>query len=268
MKKLIIAAFAAMFLLACTPSARHLTVMHANDTHSHLDATRDGQWGVIERAAFIDSVRSADGKSNVLLLHAGDFNQGSPYYTVFDGQLEVNLVNAMGYDCVALGNHEFDNGIEHLSNRLAQLDCPVVCANYDFSSLEIGKYIKPFAVLERGGYRVGIIGLLTDITKMVMRETADRIPRVDGSDAEIANSWASYLRDEENCDIVILLTHIGFNEDKAVAQDLKGVDVIVGGHSHTCLKEAEYVPDAGGHPVPIVTDWCWGKTMGVLKISD
>ena len=254
-------------LVACSPKAHHLVIIHANDTHSHLDAMRSGEGGVIERAAFIDSVRNAEGGKNVLLLHAGDFNQGSPYYTILGGELETDLVNALGYDCVALGNHEFDNGIEHLSARVARLKCKVICANYDFSPFELGKYVTPYAVFERGGYKIGVIGLLCDIKKVVSSQTADRIPRVEGTDAEIVNKWAAYLRETEHCDLVIALTHIGYQEDMALVPSLHGVNAIVGGHSHTHIAEPAYVKDADGKVVPVVTDWCWGRTMGLLKID-
>ena len=255
-------------LASCVSQARHLVIIHTNDTHSHLDATRDGKWGVIERAAFIDSVRRAEGRRNVLLLHAGDFNQGSPYYTVLKGSLEVDLVNALEYDCIALGNHEFDNGIEDLTARAAKIKSDILCANYDFSSFELGRYVKPYTIIRRGGYKIGIIGLLTNIKRVVSVETADRIPMVGGSNAEVVNKWSSYLKNTEHCDLVLCLTHIGFNEDKELASQIHDVDAIIGGHSHTHISEPAYVTNADGKAIPIVSDWEWGKTMGLLKIDD
>ena len=106
---------------AIAASAQNLTILHMNDTHSHIDPERSGKYagqgGVIEQAAFIDSVRVADGKKNVLLLHAGDFGQGTSYFTELSGDLEVNVINAMKYDAVTLGNHEFDNGIDELDRK-------------------------------------------------------------------------------------------------------------------------------------------------------
>ena len=140
-------------LMVCTATfAQGLTILHLNDTHSHLDPLPTGEAGVLERTAFIDSVRNADGEDNVLLLHAGDFGQGSSYFTLLAGDLEISLINAMKYDCVALGNHEFDNGLEELGRRMSMLkDTKVVCANYDFSSFEAGKYVKPYTILEKAG---------------------------------------------------------------------------------------------------------------------
>lgn len=253
--------------------AQNLTIVHFNDTHSHLDPLRsgdlEGHAGVIERAATIDSIRVADGAKNVLLLHGGDFSQGTSYFTVLKGDLEVELMNAMGYDCVTLGNHEFDNGIEELTRRVKNLNCPVVCANYDFSSFEAGQYIKPYAILERGGMKIGIIGLLTDITRVVARATADRLPKFDT--VEVCNKWADYLKNEAGCDLVIALTHIGYAGESGVNDTqlvplTRYVDLVVGGHSHTVLSKPSYKDNLDGKPIPIVQDGSWGITTGVLHV--
>lgn len=254
-------ALAAVALAACSAPGSKLVILHANDTHSHFDPLRDGTGGIIERAAFVDSVRARRGVNNVLLLHAGDFSQGTSYFTVLNGDLEIKALNAMGYDCVTLGNHEFDNGLEDLGRRLASVQCPVVCANYDFTPFEAGKYITPYAIVEKAGLKIGIIGLLCDVSTCVSRETADRMPNL-GDNAEIANKWAKYLKEEALCDKVILLTHIGYEVDVPLAAQLHNVDLIVGGHSHTFLEDLTPCRDADGKPLPVVTDGCWGLEMG------
>lgn len=272
MRKLIAAVVTAMLVAGSGASAQKLTIMHFNDTHSHLEPERAGKsagrGGVIERAALVDSVRNAVGRRNFLLLHAGDFNQGTSYYTTLGGMLEVELVNALGYDVVTLGNHEFDDGIEHLGRRLAGLKCPVVCSNYDFSQFELGKYVKPYVVLKRGGMRIGIFGMLTDITKVVERTIADRLPKFD--DVETANRWASYLKNEKKCDIVIALTHLGLENEDFMDQDLvratRNIDLVVGGHSHTFIKDIVYENNIDGKPVPIVQNGCWGLDTAELAI--
>ena len=273
MRKLITAVVTAMLVACSGASAQKLTIMHFNDTHSHLEPERAGKsagrGGVIERAALVDSVRNAVGRRNFLLLHAGDFNQGTSYYTTLGGMLEVGLVNALGYDVVTLGNHEFDDGIEHLGRRLAGLKCPVVCSNYDFSQFELGKYVKPYVVLKRGGMRIGIFGMLTDITKVVERTIADRLPKLD--DVETANRWASYLKNEKKCDIVIALTHLGIENEDFMDQDLvratRNIDLVVGGHSHTFIKDIVYENNIDGKPVPIVQNGCWGLDTAELSIE-
>ena len=273
MRKLIAAVVTAILVACSGASAQKLTIMHFNDTHSHLEPERAGKsagrGGVIERAALVDSVRNAVGRRNFLLLHAGDFNQGTSYYTTLGGMLEVGLVNALGYDVITLGNHEFDDGIEHLGRRLAGLKCPVVCSNYDFSQFELGKYVKPYVVLKRGGMRIGIFGMLTDITKVVERTIADRLPKFD--DMETANRWASYLKNEKKCDIVIALTHLGMENEDFMDHDLvratSNIDLVVGGHSHTFIKDIVYENNIDGKPVPIVQNGCWGLDTAELSIE-
>ena len=272
MRKLIVAVVTAMLVACSGASAQKLTIMHFNDTHSHLEPERAGKsagrGGVIERAALVDSVRNAVGRRNFLLLHAGDFNQGTSYYTTLGGMLEVGLVNALGYDVITLGNHEFDDGIEHLGRRLAGLKCPVVCSNYDFSQFELGKYVKPYVVLKRGGMRIGIFGMLTDITKVVERTIADRLPKFD--DVETADRWASYLKNEKKCDIVIALTHLGIENEDFMDQDLvratRNIDLVVVGHWHTFIKNIVYENNIDGKPVPIVQNGCWGLDTAELSI--
>lgn len=253
--------------------SQDLVILHVNDTHSHEEPLRDGgtqggMGGVIERAAYVDSVRTAVGKKNVLLLHAGDFSQGTSYFTELGGDIEIDLINAMKYDVVTLGNHEFDNGIDELARRLGNLRCPVVCANYDFSELVLGKYVKPYAIVRKGGMKIGVIGLLTDVTRVVKRSIADKMKRFD--DIEVANKWADYLKNEEHCDMVIALTHIGFDSvgmnDPALVAGTRNIDLVVGGHSHTFLTDAEYRANLDGRPVPIVQDGCWGLFVGQVDV--
>ena len=268
MKKLLI--ISATLLLCLGASAQKLTILHLNDTHSHLDPLPSGEAGVIERTAFIDSVRTADGKRNVLLVHAGDFSQGSSYFTLMNGDLEIKLINAMKYDCITLGNHEFDIGLEEPGRRLSMLEgVPCVCCNYDFSTFEAGKYITPYTIVKRGGKKIGIIGALCDISSVVSRATADRLPRLD-TVTEV-NKWAAKLKNEDKCDIVIVLSHMGYDgregamNDSALVPQVRNVDIVIGGHSHTFLDEMDLThKDLDGKTVPIVQDGCWGYNVGVL----
>ena len=266
-----ILAMALLSLTACHPKQHKLVILHVNDTHSHFEPLRSGDeagWGgVIERAAYVDSVRAAEGEENVLLLHAGDFNQGSSYFTRLGGDLEVATINAMRYDAVTLGNHEFDNGIEDLARRLKTVECPVVCANYDFSTFELGDYVRPYAVVEKAGRRIGIIGMLTDITRVVDRNIADRLPKYE--DVETAQKWADHLRNEEGCDMVIVLSHLGYDGpagDRGLVEKTRNIDLVVGGHSHTFLEQMEYVANLDGKQIPIVQDGCWGLYVGRIEV--
>ena len=259
--------------LATVASAQNLTILHLNDTHSHIDPERSGpnagRGGVIEQAAYIDSVRVADGKDNVLLLHAGDFGQGTSYFTELNGDIEIDVLNAMAYDATCLGNHEFDNGIDELARRLRNLNVPVVCANYNFTGSPLEGLIKPYVVLQKAGKKIGVIGLLTDVTSVVDRNIADKLKYK--NPAEVANEYAYMLKVEQGCDLVICLTHLGYDgeiyTDVELAAASRNVDVIVGGHSHTHLKDVVKVYNLDGEPVGIVSDWKWGLNIGNLKVD-
>lgn len=253
-------------------SAQDLTILHFNDTHSHIDPERSGKeaglGGVIEQAAYIDSVRCAAGRKNVLLLHAGDFSQGTSYFTELKGNIEIDVLNAMKFDAVCLGNHEFDNGMEELSRRVRNLELPVVCANYDFTGSPLEGLVQPYVIVKKAGKKIGIIGVLTDVSTVVAREVADMMTYL--SPVEVVNEYAAYLKDEKKCDLVVVLSHLGYdheNSDCELATKVRNVDVIVGGHSHTKLDDYTPVKDLDGKDVVIVSDWKWGLEIGNLSID-
>lgn len=264
MRRFVLAIAIAFTAVACQP---RLVIIHTNDTHSHFDPVRGGKsdrlGGIIERAAFVDSIRSVYPAEKVLMLHAGDFNQGSSYYSELGGSLEPKIVNAMGYDCITLGNHELDEGIESLAQRLSVIECPIVCANCEFPDI-LQQYVSPTAVIERGGMRIGIIGMESDIATMVAAPTAQRIRQLDN--VETINKWTEHLRKEDKCNFVILLSHLGYDVDQEVVPQTKGLDLIIGGHTHTFVDDIIYVKDASGKKIPIITDGCWGLQMGLIKI--
>ena len=267
MRKFFVILLCALTITCADASAQKLVILHVNDTHSHLDPERNGRdkgkGGIIERAAYVDSLRNAVGKKGMLLLHGGDWDQGTPYFTVFNGDLEVDLINALKYDCLTLGNHEFDNGIEDLARRVNKIKCPVVCANYDFSAFNMN--VAPYAIIKRGGLKIGIIGMLTDISTVVVRATADRLPKA-GEDADVINKWSSYLKNEKKCDMVIVLSHMGYDEDVDIVGKIHDVDLVVGGHSHTFLKDFTYVDDLDGKKVPVIQDGDWGLNIGRIDV--
>lgn len=250
-------------------NAQDLTILHVNDTHSHIDPQRSGDYkgrgGVIEQAAYIDSVRCADGKRNVLLVHAGDFSQGTSYFTELGGNIEIDVLNALRFDVVTLGNHEFDNGIEELSRRLKNLEAEVVCANYDFEGTALDGLVKPYTIIRRGGKKIGIIGLLTDIMEVVDADIARMLTYQEPS--QVVNRLAGYLKEEKDCDMVICLSHLGYGADKELAASIRNVDLIVGGHSHTLLDDKQTVNDLDGEEVIIVQNWKWGLNVGHLSID-
>lgn len=253
---------------------QQLTIIHVNDTHSHNEPEKMGEYegfgGSLERAAYIDSVRKADGPENVLLLHAGDFSQGSSYFTEFGGMIEIQMLNANHYDATTLGNHEFDNGIEELGNRLESLECPVVVCNYDFSPFKCGQFIKPYVILEKAGRKIGVIGVLCPLKDMVAGDIANRIPEFPM--IETVQKYVDEIRPQ--CDLVIALTHIGYTEhnpgdttDPMLCAATRGVDLFVTGHSHTFMDKPDYVKNLDGKPIPIVQTGWMGVNMGEFHVT-
>ncbi len=273
--KRILYVFIALVLALPVSAQKRLTIIHLNDTHSHIDPQRSGvkkgQGGVIEQAAFIDSVRTADGRRNVLLLHAGDFGQGTSYFTELNGNIEIEVLNAFRPDAVCLGNHEFDNGVVELARRLSDLDAPVLCANYSFEGTPLEGLVEPYAIVRKAGYKIGIIGLLTDVTKVVDQSVAANMKYLDP--VVVAEEYAAYLKTVKKCDLVIALTHIGHDEstgpdnDLALARKSHSIDIVVGGHSHTFLEDQTLVGNADGVKVPVVQDGCWGLEMGLMYVT-
>ncbi len=275
MKKLLLYIALGLMCFSAPAQNKDLVIIHMNDTHSHLEPERKGELrgrgGVVERAAYIDSVRNVAGKKNVLLLHAGDWNQGTSYYTKFKGYLEVELLNAMKYDAISLGNHEFDNGLEDLAARLKKIKAPVLCANYDFTGTPLEKEVKPYTIVHRAGKKIGIFSVITDLSRVVDSEIAKTMKKMDY--ISVSNKWARYLKEKKHCDIVIALTHIGYDNDRMssdvlLAGQTRNVDMIVGGHSHTFLERITYISNLDGKKVPIVQNGCWGLNYAELRVSE
>ena len=255
-----------LFLLgvsACSPKETAFLLLHTNDSHGSI-FPYDSLGGMARRAALVRSLRDSF-PGDVLLLDAGDLNTGQVVSNHFKARPDILAYNYMGYDAATFGNHEFDNGIEDLTGRLAQLKgTEVVSANIDVSQFELADYVKPCTVIERGGFRIGIIGLEADLSSNVSATISSRIPQLD--DVEVTNRWAEYLRDTEKCDLVILLSHIGYEEDQKLVPQTRNLDLVIGGHSHTFVDEMIYVRDLDGRKVPVVTDGCFGVEMGEVKI--
>lgn len=275
MRKALILTISLLSALNCL-QARNLVIIHTNDTHSQIEPVRTGygkgMGGVERRLQLVNSIRDKYGKKNVLFLDAGDFNQGTPYYTMGHGDLEIELCNVLKIDVAALGNHEFDNGQEDLARRLAKARHKTVTCNYDFTGTPLEKYVKPWVIVRRAGLKIGIIGATSYLESSVMKSGIEGLKRLD-TVAEI-NRWADYLKNTCKCDIVILLSHLGYQggsydrpSDIFIAGHSRNLDLIVGGHSHTFLKSAKEVKDLDGKVIPITQCGGQGTVVGLWEIS-
>lgn len=266
---------AAAILLASTLYAKgqDLVILHTNDTHSQIvpqaAGTDKGTGGIIRREKYISSVRAEN--SNVLLLDAGDFSQGSPYFTLFKGDVEIEVMNALGVDAACWGNHEFDNGSTELARRIKNAEFPVVCANYDLGETELKDLVKPYAVLEKAGKRIGVIGLSVKLDGFVSPKNIRGIKYL--HPYKVVNRYARILRNEEKCDLVIVLSHCGFHsgkeqspDDQMIARNTEGVDIIIGGHTHTFLDSPATIENKAGKKVMVVQAGERGAEVGRIDL--
>lgn len=249
-----------------------LTIIHSNDTHSQFEPStgEDIHGGVIERAAIIELLRQED--PSLLYLDAGDMVQGSPYFNIYNGELEVLAMNEQGLVASTLGNHEFDNGIEGLAKMYEKANFAILSCNYDCSGTALEKYIQPYKIIKQNGIKIGITGVTCNPEGLIFNRNWEGIKYKDA--AEAANATAAELR-KKGCDLIILLSHVGFySEEKKIAendQDIasksKDIDLIIGGHTHTNIEEGFSILNANGKPVWITQNLGMAGPLGRVKIE-
>jgi len=254
------------FLAACTPQD-HLTILHTNDTHSQVEPKANGQGGYARRMGLIREERKGD--KHLLLVDAGDFCQGTPFFNFYHGRVEINAMNRMGYDAATLGNHEFDNGLDTLAEVLKTAKFPVVCANYDFTGTALEGIIKPFTIVRKGGLKIGIFGLGCDPKGLI----ADKnfLPVQYLEPYPIAQAMADTLR-AQGCDIVVCLSHMGTYGkapedvcDVSMVGCTRGIDVVIGGHTHQ-LYDHVRVANLDGDSIPVAQMSKSGAYLGKIML--
>ena len=236
-----------------------LTILHTNDTHSNIDtfpsnhSKYPNQGGVARRFSLIQDIRSSE--SNVLLLDAGDIFQGTPYFNKYGGVLEMKLMTKLGYDCCTMGNHDFDAGINGFKKAHEYANFPFVCSNYDFDNTDLKNVTFPYRTFQKGPFKVGVFGLGPELEGLVAKSNYQ--DTVYNDPISISNKWAKYLRYEEECDIVICLSHLGYKPkqndmcDILLAKETEEIDLIIGGHTHTFLDKPEIHQNKKGEKVLI-----------------
>lgn len=250
-------------------SQKNLVILHTNDTHSRIeplpetDRTSPGKSGVVRRAELIDQIRKEN--KNVLLFDAGDFLQGTPYFNLFKGEVEVKAMNLMGYDAATLGNHEFDYGLEILEKVVREANFPIVSSNYDFSQTALKNLIKPFIILKKDGVRIGVIGINIQPRGLIAAGNYEGMKFLDP--VKTANEMAELLTTKYKCDMIVCLSHLGYNADLNLAESTRGIDLIVGGHSHTYMKEPAIRKNLDNKEVTIFQTNGRGVYVGRLDIE-
>lgn len=278
MKKKLLS-FGLVLALMCPVAAQQsvgLNILQTSDTHSRIEPISPhaadqsaGKGGVLRRVAFVEHYRAEH--PGVLLFDCGDISQGTPYYNMFKGELEVKMMNLMKYDAMTIGNHEFDFGLENMARLFCLASFPVVCANYDVSSTVLEGLVKPYVVLQREGLRIGVFGLSPRLEGLVQASNCQGVVYRDPIAA--ARETVEILRGREHCDVVICLSHLGMlgvasevPGDEALATGTSGIDVILGGHSHTFMEHPAVLLNAEGREVPVMHTGKNGVYVGELKL--
>lgn len=255
---------------------KHLEVLHTNDTHSCImplnpnlaDTAVAGRGGFLRRVAMIKEERAKN--PDLLLIDSGDFSQGSPFYTMFKGDVEIGLMNLMGYDAVTIGNHEFDFGLENMARIFKMAKFPVVCANYDFTGTCVEGLVKPYVIIKRNGLKIGLFGLSPQLEGLVDLSKCKGVTYLDP--VEVGNRVAAELKHDKKCDVVICVSHLGWllpdeMGDQKLLASSKDIDLVLGGHSHSYFKDLRYVNNADGKAVPVDQNGKNAMYVGKLTLS-
>lgn len=257
-------------------NTKHLTILHTNDVHSYIDPfpaddpRNPNMGGVSRRAEVIHNIRKEN--PNVLLLDAGDIFQGTPYFNYYGGELEFKLMSMMQYDAATIGNHDFDNGLDGLLAQMPHAKFDFLSANYDFSKTQLDSFVKPYKIFIKNGIKVGVFGLGVALYGLVDKKNYKETVYLDPF--EISQDMVKILKHEQHCDLVICLSHLGYqykNEpqkpsDLQLAAASKGIDLIIGGHTHTFLDKPTIVKNAEDKDVIVNQVGCYGLNMGRIDL--
>lgn len=270
----------AMFLVllmagsAMAQNDKQIVILHSNDTHSCIyplnvnlaDTALAGRGGYLRRAAFVEQQRKL--YPNLLLIDSGDFSQGSPYYTLNKGEVEVGLMNIMGYDAATIGNHEFDFGLENMARIFRMANFPILCSNYDFTGTPVEGTVKPWTIIKRDGVKIGLFALDPKLIGLVDTAKCQGVKYLDP--VAKANEMAALLK-AKKCDLVICVSHLGWDKvdmnDQIMIAGSRGIDLVLGGHSHTYMKQLEYVKDLDGKMVPVDQNGKHGLWIGKMLLN-
>jgi 5'-nucleotidase len=249
-----------------------VTLLHTNDTHSRLEPFEkgklQGQGGIARRAALIARIRRE--QPHTLVLDAGDIFQGTPYYNAFGGCAEFETMTAAGYDAVTLGNHDFDKGVDALVAAMAFARFSFLNANFDIDDPGLRSRVVPSEVRVVGGRRIGLFGLGVSFKNLVSaalhKGVRYRTP------APVARETVERLRRDEGVDAVVLISHLGYfghdgePGDVDLAEAVPGIDLIVGGHTHTFLEAPHWVRPKTPQACAIVQVGSSGTHLGQVDL--
>ena len=262
--------------MACTvqKNVQTLTILHTNDTHSQVEPLEEGKRdafcaGYARRMGMVEQIRKTN--PNLILLDAGDYSQGTPYFNFYHGRIEIDAMNRMHYDAITLGNHEFDYGVDTLATILKMAKFPIVCANYDVTGSALDSLVKPYTIITRGELRIGVFGLGIDPSGLISEKNFFPLRYLDPVNA--AQNVADKLKNEENCHLVICLSHQGTDpstegkiSDTELANETRNIDIIIGAHTHKVV-ENRYVKNLDGKDVLLTQVGKSGARIGEIIVQ-
>ena len=258
-------------------SHKNITILHTNDVHSHVEPfSKDhsefpNKGGFERRATLISEIRRQN--PNTLLFDAGDIFQGTPYFNFYGGEIEFKLMSMLGYDAITIGNHDFDNGMDGLDKQLPNAKFDIISSNYDFKNTILESKVSDYKIYNKSGIKIGVFGLGIELEGLVSKDLYKETKYLDPID--IANETAKKLKETENCDIVICLSHLGYKYEKFpnkisdlnLAKSTKNIDLIIGGHTHTFMNKPVVVKNNVGNDVLINQVGCFGLYLGRIDFS-
>ncbi len=253
---------------ASAQKTKQLIILQTSDVHSRIEPINQKgdknykEGGFVRRATFLNRFRKEN--EHVLLFDCGDFSQGTPYYNIYKGEVEVKLMNEMGYDACTIGNHEFDFGLENMARLFKMAAFPIVCSNYDLENTPLKGLVKPYIILERFGLRIGVFGLGAKPDGLIQADKCEGVVYKDP--VQVSNETAALLK-SEGCDVVVCLSHLGIQTDERLIADTRNIDVVLGGHSHTFIKAPKTYLNADGKEVRLMHTGKNGVRVGRLDLT-
>ena len=257
-----------------TSDLKKITILHTNDVHSHIEPFSSehsefpNQGGFERRSTLVNSIRNNN--PNTLLFDAGDIFQGTPYFNFFNGELEFKLMSLLKYDAVTIGNHDFDNGISGLYEQMPKASFDFLISNYDFSNTILDGKTKKYKIYNKSGIKIGVFGLGIELEGLVTKELYKETKYLDP--IEISRDISNRLKFEENCDLIICLSHLGYRYDNLaericdynLAKKSNHIDLIIGGHTHTFMDKPIVLKNEKGNDVIINQVGCFGLYLGQI----
>ena len=262
-------------MAASAQKSKKITILHTNDTHSCIyplnvnlaDKMLAGRGGFLRRISMLKEERKKN--PDLLLFDSGDFSQGSPYYTFYKGDVEIELMNRMGYDASTIGNHEFDFGIENMARIFRKAKFPIICSNYDFTGTEMEGLTKRWIIIKRNGVKIGVFALDPEMDGLVDQNKFVGVKYIDP--IAVANEMGDFLKNKKRCDLVICISHMGWDSlgmnDQIIIKGSRNIDLFLGGHSHTYMEEIQYAENLDDKLIPNDQNGKHGIFIGNITID-